>query len=86
MGELVTHVLVQDKPYPPVPGRQGLGPVALARTRTHRQNGERPMTHLLNRLAYRSEVTLREALIIGGLGVVYVAMAFAGGLLLAVYG
>ena len=43
------------------------------------------MTHLLNRLAYRCEVTLREALIIGALGVVYVTAAFGGALVLAVY-
>jgi hypothetical protein len=44
------------------------------------------MTHLLGQLAGRCEVTAREALMIGALGVAYVAAAFAGALLLAVFG
>lgn len=39
----------------------------------------------LHALAARSEVTVTEVLWIGALGVVYVTLGLAGGLLLAVY-
>lgn len=43
------------------------------------------MTGLLDRVAARVQVSVFEALVIAGLGVVYVAAGLAGGLLLAVY-
>lgn len=44
------------------------------------------MRAVLAGLAARSEVTVTEALWIGALGIVYVTLGLAGGLLLAVYG
>lgn len=41
--------------------------------------------YALSRVAARSQVTAREALVIGALGVLYVTLGAAGGLLLAVY-
>lgn len=45
----------------------------------------RDLRRVVERVAVRSEVTVREALTIGALGVVYVTLGLAGGLLLAVY-